>query len=131
ELGFASIDARLISANIADVARVVENFDREDPSTFETCRLFARPVDGGGWRKRGPRSTESRVSDGEEQKLRPQLDPILSRGAHRGAHGLGCGSQSSVHVSCSERAGEFGPERERRCGPTAWIAQARLEEERI
>ncbi len=40
ELGFAEILARRIRLEDAEVARLVENLERENPSTFETCRYL-------------------------------------------------------------------------------------------
>ena len=40
ELGFTEILARRIRLEDADVARLVENLEREIPSTFETCRYL-------------------------------------------------------------------------------------------
>ena len=39
-LGFTEILARRIRLEDADVARLVENLERENPSTFETCRYL-------------------------------------------------------------------------------------------
>lgn len=38
--GFVAILARRIEAEAADLVRLVENFERENPSTFETCRYL-------------------------------------------------------------------------------------------
>lgn len=38
--GFVAILARRIDAEAADLVRLVENFERENPSTFETCRYL-------------------------------------------------------------------------------------------
>ena len=40
QLGFTEILARRIRIEDADVARLVENLERENPSTFETCRYL-------------------------------------------------------------------------------------------
>ncbi len=40
DLGFTEILARRIRIEDADVARLVENLERENPSTFETCRYL-------------------------------------------------------------------------------------------
>lgn len=40
EFGFTEILARRIRTEDADIARLVENFERENPSTFETCRYL-------------------------------------------------------------------------------------------
>lgn len=38
--GFRAILAKRVEAEDADLIRLVENFEREDPSTFETCRYL-------------------------------------------------------------------------------------------
>lgn len=40
QFGFVAILARRIDAEAADLMRLVENFERENPSTFETCRYL-------------------------------------------------------------------------------------------
>ncbi|MCC7383933.1 MAG: ParB N-terminal domain-containing protein [Deltaproteobacteria bacterium] len=50
DMGFELVLARRIATDKADLARLVENFSREDPTTFETCRYLFELARGEGGR---------------------------------------------------------------------------------
>ena len=56
QFGFVAILARRIDAEAADLVRLVENFERENPSTFETCRYLYELQRGLNGRRKTPAS---------------------------------------------------------------------------
>ncbi len=54
--GFVAVLARRVDADAADLVRLVENFERENPSTFDTCRYLYELNAGLNGRQKRPAS---------------------------------------------------------------------------
>jgi ParB-like chromosome segregation protein Spo0J len=49
---FKKVAVKLVAEEVADLVRLAENFDRANPTTFETCRYVAELLDGDRGKKR-------------------------------------------------------------------------------